>query len=125
MNQWFDDCDNYGIDSPEWYQPYANEIGRKIREQRKRKGMSQTQLANVMGTDRNSISRMESGVRAFRMDTLGLLHLTLSVPVTVLLPEEWMAGTLEAECMKLTEEQRAVVQSAVMGVIKALKAKMT
>lgn len=40
MNQWFDDCDNYGIDSPEWYQPYANEIGRKIREQRKRKGMS-------------------------------------------------------------------------------------
>lgn len=93
MNQWFDDCDNYGIDSPEWYQPYANEIGRKIREQRKRKGMSQTQLANVMGTDRNSISRMESGVRAFRMDTLGLLHLTLSVPVTVLLPEEWMAGT--------------------------------
>ena len=53
MNQWFDDCDNYGIDSPEWYQPYANEIGRKIREQRKRKGMSQTQLANVMGTDRS------------------------------------------------------------------------
>ena len=39
--------------------------------------------------------------------------------------EEWMAGTLEAECMKLTEEQRAVVQSAVMGVIKALETKMT
>ena len=34
MNQWFDDCDNYGMDDLAWYKPYAIEIGGNIREQR-------------------------------------------------------------------------------------------
>lgn len=121
MNQWFDDCDNYGMDDLAWYKPYAIEIGGNIREQRKKKRVSQFELSLATGIDRSTVSRLEAGNRTIRLDTLGLIHQALSVPVTLLLPADWIEGTIEAECMKLTEEQQSVVKMALDGMINALK----
>lgn len=121
MNQWFDDCDNYRMDDLAWYKPYAIEIGGNIREQRKKKRVSQFELSLATGIDRSTVSRLEAGNRTIRLDTLGLIHQALSVPVTLLLPADWIEGTIEAECMKLTEEQQSVVKMALEGMINALK----
>ena len=45
------------------------EIGEKIRDARKAKGMSQDELADIMGTDRKTISRHESGIREMEIGT--------------------------------------------------------
>ena len=121
MNQWFDDCDNYRMDDLAWYKPYAIEIGGNIREQRKKKRVSQFELSLATGIDRSTVSRLEAGNRTIRLDTLGLIHQALSVPVTLLLPADWIEGTIEAECMRLTEEQQSVVKMALDGMINALK----
>lgn len=98
-------------------------ITRNVRDfaQSKKKRVSQFELSLATGIDRSTVSRLEAGNRTIRLDTLGLIHQALSVPVTLLLPADWIEGTIEAECMKLTEEQQSVVKMALEGMINALK----
>lgn len=60
----------------------------KIRELRHRQGMSQKMLAARCGSDREWLSRLESGRHAPTLSTLQRVATALGVPLVDLLPSE-------------------------------------
>ena len=70
-------------------------IGAKIRDARKRAGMSQEQLASVIRSEAATISRYERARRSIPLETLERIATALSVPVVELVgrsPTEGRAG---------------------------------
>lgn len=63
------------------------EIGNKIRERRTALGLSQDEVADMMGTDGNSISRHENGTREMKVSQFCQYASALSVNPAELLPE--------------------------------------
>lgn len=61
---------------------YAENIGKMITNERRKRGMTQDQLAEQTGFTRNNISRIESGRYDTRIETIGrildAMNLTLS-----------------------------------------------
>ena len=62
-------------------------IGAKIKMHRKRRQMSQSQLAQDAGTHKASMSRIESGKSNFTYTTLIRISKALDVPIKDLIPE--------------------------------------
>jgi transcriptional regulator with XRE-family HTH domain len=48
----------------------AGALAAQVAEERRRRGLSQRQLAELCGTTQSAIARLESGARAPRLDTL-------------------------------------------------------
>lgn len=67
-------------------------IGDNIRELRKRKGLSQAELAKRMDVAKETVSRWESGRTFIRKTHLEKLVATFNVPVDDILSEEWGVG---------------------------------
>lgn len=68
---------------------YLEDLGDKIRERRKRLGISQQELAEAAGyTSKVAISRIESGQLNLTMDKLVAIAKCLDVPVSELLHAE-------------------------------------
>ena len=63
------------------------EIGNKIREKRTALGLSQDELADMIGSDGNSISRHENGSREMKVSQFCQYVDALSVSPSDLLPE--------------------------------------
>lgn len=63
------------------------EIGNKIREQRTALGLSQDELADMVGTDGNSVSRHENGTREMKISVFCQYADALSANPADLLPE--------------------------------------
>jgi len=61
----------------------------KIRELRKRQGLSQKTLAGLCGSDREWLSRIESGRHVPTLLTLQRVASALGVPLVDLLPLEY------------------------------------
>lgn len=63
--------------------PELDEIGRIVREARRRHGMTQVELAGLSGTSQRFISQLESGIRNVTLsracDVLAVLGLRLQV----------------------------------------------
>ncbi|HET7268761.1 MAG TPA: helix-turn-helix domain-containing protein [Oleiagrimonas sp.] len=63
--------------------PDLDEIGRIVREARRRHGMTQVELAGLSGTSQRFISQLESGVRNVTLskvlDVLAVLGLRMQV----------------------------------------------
>ena len=63
------------------------EIGEKIREKRTALGLSQDELADMVGTDGNSVSRHENGSREMKISQFCQYAEALSASAAELLPE--------------------------------------
>lgn len=58
----------------------SNNIGGRLAQLRKQKGMTQTQLAVAIGKDSMAVSRWERGVRVMRADEVQVVASALGVP---------------------------------------------
>jgi len=56
-------------------------IGRKVREERKAQGMTQTELAGLSGVGLNFISQLEQGKKSVQMDKVLMVLDTLGLEV--------------------------------------------
>lgn len=54
-------------------------LGKRIRQMRKRSGLSQEKFAELIGIDPNSVSRIECGVHYPSLDTLEKITMILKV----------------------------------------------
>jgi transcriptional regulator with XRE-family HTH domain len=62
-------------------QDIEKSVGRRIRQTRKRKGITQDQLAEMAGLDRVHLYRLETGRQSMTLRTLKLVADALDVPV--------------------------------------------
>jgi transcriptional regulator with XRE-family HTH domain len=58
------------------------EYGKKVREIRKKEGVSQESLADLAGLDRTYISDIENGKRNISIETIFKIATALKAPVT-------------------------------------------
>ncbi|MCE7860465.1 MAG: DNA-binding protein [Chloroflexi bacterium] len=79
------------------------EIGKRVTEERIRRGMSQEDLANESLLSLRTIQRIESGQTAPRGDTLKRLASALKVPVEELIDSELQEDTNLVILMNLTQ----------------------
>ncbi|MCZ7461182.1 helix-turn-helix domain-containing protein [Streptomyces sp. WMMC940] len=68
-------------EQPEWVLTQRRAIGVHIRELRRAARLSQERLAELSGTDRQTINRIEQGHVATRIDTL--LRIAAALDVTI------------------------------------------
>ena len=66
----------------------AKAIGRKVREVRKKKGMSGEQLSHYLDTSRQAIHKIEAGEYAFSIATVYIIAEALECDVKDLIPSE-------------------------------------
>ncbi|MFA6190128.1 MAG: helix-turn-helix transcriptional regulator [Candidatus Staskawiczbacteria bacterium] len=84
----FDDLLKKELKNPEFkkrFDEYGRqlEVAYQILQLRKRKGMSQAQLAKKIGTKQSNIARMESGQQNFSMDTLEKIANALGLDLNI------------------------------------------
>ncbi len=71
----------------------AERFGRNLWRSRRRAGLSQEDLGNLVGLSRDAISRLEKGERLARLDTIIRLAAGMNVSTCVLLEGmEWRPG---------------------------------
>ncbi|EIJ42349.1 putative transcriptional regulator with C-terminal CBS domains [Beggiatoa alba B18LD] len=78
------------------------DIGRRIRQIRKEKGLTQTDLANALGFDRSFLSKIEAGTSDVTSSTLYEIAKYLDISVASLYGEE-PSPPLERETKRLSE----------------------
>ena len=66
---------------------FARKVGNKIGYYRGKCGLSQEKLAEMVGVERNTITRYESGQREPKLHVLVEIAKILNVQITELLPE--------------------------------------
>jgi len=81
------------------------EIGRKIKEYRKRKGLSQEGLAELMGLSFQQIQKYESGVNRLNTDKLQAIANILSVPVASFFEDQ------PIEALPFSDQERELIES--------------
>jgi transcriptional regulator with XRE-family HTH domain len=81
------------------------EIGGKIKEFRKRKGLSQEALAELMGLSFQQIQKYESGVNRLNTDKLQAIANILSVPVASFFEDQ------PIEALPFSEQERELIES--------------
>lgn len=57
------------------------EVGNRVRFFRKKRGITQTQLAQLVGKDRQYLYKIEKGVVTPNVVTISILAITLEVPL--------------------------------------------
>jgi transcriptional regulator with XRE-family HTH domain len=81
------------------------EIGRKIKAIRKRLGVSQEKLAELVGVSFQQIQKYESGANRLNTDKLQVIASRLSVPVAAFFENQ------PIEALPFTEQERNLMQS--------------
>lgn len=67
-------------DVPQWVREHRWDVGRRLRELRAGRGLTQMQLAELCGIDNKTISRAENGRYAISIDQAVRLSRALGVP---------------------------------------------
>jgi transcriptional regulator with XRE-family HTH domain len=75
------------------------DVGRRLREVRKRERYTQTELARRCGVARNTVTKIESGTTLPSLDLLGRLAKALSVDPGELVTETEMVGPSKASAL--------------------------
>ena len=81
------------------------EIGRRIKEFRKHKGLSQEKLAELVGLSFQQIQKYESGVNRLNTDILQVIASTLSVPVALFFEDQ------PIEALPFSDQERNLLES--------------
>lgn len=109
---------------------YLFEVGERIRECRKKAGISQEELAEQIGVNNNTIYRAESGMYAVSIDTFFAIAEVLKVPLIELCPERFTyirrrpeLAQLEFQFVRLNEGNKKVVYETSMTLINMLNVK--
>ena len=68
--------------------PFSERVAANIRAELARRSLSQTDLARMLGTTQQAISRRMSGKVPFNTDELNAIAKQLGVPVASLIPVE-------------------------------------
>jgi len=84
----------------------SKEVGAMLRELRKRKGLTQEQLAEITGVTFQLIQQYENGKTRMNTDRLQAIAVAISVPVGAFFGE--MEGSLTDEEQKLINGYRAL-----------------
>ncbi len=89
-------------------------IGDKIREQRRLKGLSQSELAKVLGVSVRSLIRYESGERTPNTELAGALSRALDIPIGELYGENdrFVAAAGELYGVRGHRQARQFIQEA-------------
>ncbi|MGC1304775.1 MAG: helix-turn-helix transcriptional regulator [Caulobacteraceae bacterium] len=85
--------------------PIDVDVGLRLRTHRKRRGMSQTQLGELLGITFQQIQKYERGHNRLAASTLVRAARAMNVPVTALLPDE-DAPPLAVETMTVLTQTR-------------------
>ena len=70
------------------HKEFLQSVGNKIKTTRKRKGISQTKIADECGVDKSNISRLETGLGNPTIITILKVANALSVPIGKLLDDK-------------------------------------
>lgn len=81
------------------------EIGRKIKEFRKHKGLSQERLAELIGLSFQQVQKYEAGTNRLNTDKLQALANILSIPVAAFFEDQ------PIEALPFTEQERKLMES--------------
>lgn len=81
------------------------EIGKKIKEFRKHKGLSQEGLAELIGVSFQQVQKYESGVNRLNTDNLQAIANTLSVPVASFFEDQ------PIESLGISDQERNLLES--------------
>jgi transcriptional regulator with XRE-family HTH domain len=93
---------------------YLNEVGSRIREARKKKGIKQGELANQIGKTQEALSDIENGTRALRLTELKLIAEALETPISYLAEDKM---DILIAYNKLTPSLKAVVNEIVVRIL--------
>ena len=87
-------------------EPFYRELGRKVREIRDRRGMTQEELGQLLNPQvtRASIANVENGTQRVLVHTLSQLATRLDVSVDELLPRVRGESNDQLEAMHITKE---------------------
>ena len=83
------------------------DFGRRLREMRLSRGMSQMQLAHEVGLDPTYISSVERGRRNISLVNIHSLAVALSVPPASLLSDEGLEEGAPVACERSPDESAA------------------
>ena len=86
----------------------SKEIGEKLKEFRKRKGLTQEQLAEKTGVTFQQIQQYENGKARMNTDKLQAVAFALSLPVAAFFGDGDLEKTLPVEEQKLVNGFRAL-----------------
>lgn len=105
---------------------FTVEMGKRIRQAREDRGLSQMELSDVTGRRQAAISAMENGKMEPDASTLVLLANVLQKPISYFIPEPWSGaishrGVTSEEQELLAEFSRIVSRKYRRGAIKQLK----
>lgn len=103
-------------------------LGARIKSARERKGISQEELAEALGSSQRAVSEYENGKRRISAVDIPLLAQSLSVPVTYLFYGDSALNDVEtaiqAEITNLdSNEDKEIVLQVVQALCKALSSK--
>lgn len=96
----------------------SSEIGRKIRQARKKVGLKQWELAKKIGVSESRISQYENGTQNPRVDTLQKIAEGLGITPVDIIGMEWFDMQLGPE--KLEELREASKDSSIDSYLKSL-----
>lgn len=85
----------------------SKEIGEKLRGFRKRRGVTQEQLAEKIEVTFQQIQQYENGTSRLNTDRLQAIAIALSVPIAAFFEEKEVESTLSEEELKLLDGFRA------------------
>jgi transcriptional regulator with XRE-family HTH domain len=63
------------------------DLGKNIKEMRRRRGLTQEELGKIIGVEKSTISRWESGDRKLNIDHIKNIALVLEIPLGALLSD--------------------------------------
>jgi transcriptional regulator with XRE-family HTH domain len=81
------------------------EIGKRIKQIRKHKGLSQEKLAELIGVSFQQVQKYESGVNRLNTDKLQAIANTLSVPVASFFEDQ------PIEALPFSDQERTLIES--------------
>ncbi|MCL6687766.1 DNA-binding transcriptional regulator, XRE-family HTH domain [Pseudomonas citronellolis] len=104
----------------------VHEVGAAIANRRRAKGLTQAQIAEGIGVEKETISRMENGVISPTLHRLGQIAEILECPLSDLFRKDSIDVAEQAEAIgdllqELAESERVLVVNLIGEIVKVLK----
>lgn len=94
--------------------PYYKALGANIRAERRKKGMTQAQLAMNVGLTRTSVTNMEMGRQPIYVHVLAKMAFSLRASMETLLPEtRTLESGIEFRLASLSEHHKEWIASVI------------
>ncbi|MBQ7490309.1 MAG: helix-turn-helix transcriptional regulator [Bacteroidales bacterium] len=109
------------------YSDDISEFGAKVRYNREKEGLSLDDMANMIGTDKSALSRIENGERNPKLDTLLKIADSLHITPADLIPErfhnhntETLLPSVYGKLLKLPSQRQAEAIEYIIAMLDGL-----